>query len=577
MEKSTEDYQSKRNFDIEYTNKIELQKLAGIHIDSFRKFSDQSLDLGSYITVIAGKNGTMKSSLMGLCIHIFESEETDIYKNTLNTKLSDVFKLSLEKDTERYAYDIKVIDVNDHKIKQPARIYPGIEKDGIKTRHRVTLSASNQRGDTRFNLPVSYLNLKRLFPQVLMEKIKDTDQPTNLSQKDLDFISDFFEKTLYRTDFNNPTPFASSLNESKLVKNSFGPSKNSVYDSDSISSGEDNLGIIASQLLSLHKIFSDNQATNNTNSLTGILAIDEYEATLHASTTFALFDYLYNWARQNHTQIILTTHSTVLLEYIYQNYQSKLDNEQINVNVIKSLYSNDSFLIQKNPPFSEIQEEITLKKDQPTPLRKINVLLEDKMATMALKKLVKKKYLDCIQMDYNVNNEDSDGTDYIMLSKLAKNYPALLENYHAFVVLDGEADFKKLKLTETKNCIQFPSIFRNEEENGFPFEKEIVHFALTQPADSILFSKHLQYSKEAFISKTVKNGIRSDLEEARSPKIKIEKYKNFFESNKQDFWKIVTFYKKSNQEIIESFNQSIEDLIQCSYKDLGINYPFRKI
>ena len=46
MTKNIEEFQLKKAFDIQYTNAIELQKLAGIHIDKFRKFSDQSLDLG---------------------------------------------------------------------------------------------------------------------------------------------------------------------------------------------------------------------------------------------------------------------------------------------------------------------------------------------------------------------------------------------------------------------------------------------------------------------------------------------------------------------------------------------------
>lgn len=577
MTKNIEEFQLKKAFDIQYTNAIELQKLAGIHIDKFRKFSDQSLDLGSYITVIAGKNGTMKSSLMGLCIHIFESIQEDVYKNNLNTKLSDVFKLSLEKDIEKYSYDIKVIDVNGHKIKQPARIYPGTENNGVKTRHRVTLSTSNQKGDTRFNLPVSYLNLKRLFPQVLMEKIKDIETPIELSEKDLKFVSNFFEKTLFRTDFNNPIPFTSSLNGSKLYKNSFAPSKDSMYDADSISSGEDNLGIIASQLLSLQKIFlAQKTTTENKKRLTCILAIDEFEATLHASTTFALFNYLYNWAKLNNIQIILTTHSTALLEYIYEKHQNELDKEFINVNVIKSLYNSDSFLIQKNPPFSEIQEEITLKKVKPAPLSKINVILEDNMARMTLNRLVQKKYRDCLQIDYNVNDQDSDGTDFVILSKLAKNYPALLTKYHAFVILDGETDLKDLKLTDTKNCIQFPSIFRNEDNCGFPFEKEIVHFALEQPENSKLFDQaYLGYSREAFIFETTRFNIPTSLVEARDIKSnKIVNYKNFYKKNNKDFWKIVTFYKKFNPEIVTSFNLSIENLIKYAYKDLGVNYTF---
>ncbi|MGH2183095.1 hypothetical protein ACQ10C_16060, partial [Enterococcus faecalis] len=80
--------------------------------------------------------------------------------------------------------------------------------------------------------------------------------------------------------------------------------ENSYYDVNSISSGEDNLSTFADVLVSFMRIFSANKK-NKYNGLTGILAIDEFEASLHPIAQKNLFNFLFDWSRKYKVKIIL--------------------------------------------------------------------------------------------------------------------------------------------------------------------------------------------------------------------------------------------------------------------------------
>lgn len=53
---------------------VKFKYITGIYIQNFRSLKNRTLKLGKYMTVITGKNGTMKSSLMGLIAHPFPAQ-----------------------------------------------------------------------------------------------------------------------------------------------------------------------------------------------------------------------------------------------------------------------------------------------------------------------------------------------------------------------------------------------------------------------------------------------------------------------------------------------------------------------
>lgn len=61
------------------TNKeVKFKKINSIFIKNFRTLKDREIILGSNITLISGKNGTMKSSILGLIAHPFSSPITPV-------------------------------------------------------------------------------------------------------------------------------------------------------------------------------------------------------------------------------------------------------------------------------------------------------------------------------------------------------------------------------------------------------------------------------------------------------------------------------------------------------------------
>ena len=156
--------QGKRKTELGLSNNkdIAIQSILGIRIRCFRSLKEQSLCLGEHVTVLSGRNGTMKTSLMGLLAHPFSSEAKDAFGTDLKTPLHEVFKLSPEFDTEDYLYDMTIRTGNGEVLAEPVSIYRVKENTN---RHRIVVSGS-EKGDGNFFYNTSFLNLKRLFPLV---------------------------------------------------------------------------------------------------------------------------------------------------------------------------------------------------------------------------------------------------------------------------------------------------------------------------------------------------------------------------------------------------------------------------
>ena len=72
---------------------VKLKKIKGIYIKKFRTIENKMIELGSQVTIISGKNGTMKSCILGLIAHPFSSPNNakDSFENDLKTDMRNVF------------------------------------------------------------------------------------------------------------------------------------------------------------------------------------------------------------------------------------------------------------------------------------------------------------------------------------------------------------------------------------------------------------------------------------------------------------------------------------------------------
>ena len=280
---------------------IKIKKIDGIRIINFRTILDREIKLGNHITIISGKNGTMKSSILGLIAHPFVSENSaiDCFNKPLKTDLKDVFSLSAEKDNVEngYNYEICFKDTNDNKLKENVRIYKSSEKHRD---FRIDVGGRSKENGF-FYLNTSFVSLNRLIPIVDTNAQKN---PRTVDKDLLEFISEGYQKIMTKSDFMN-----THLVSEKNRKYTFAPSDESIYDYKSISTGEDNIGYILNKLYSFKKYSNDIN-----NRLQGILCIDEIENSLHPTVLSNLLNYLYNFSCRYNIQIVLTSHSLYLLQ-----------------------------------------------------------------------------------------------------------------------------------------------------------------------------------------------------------------------------------------------------------------------
>lgn len=136
---------------------VKFSYISGIRVQKFRSLKDRYLPLGRYITVITGKNDTMKSSILGLLAHPFSSPTNakDLYGHELKTDMRDVFRLSLNKDASEYIYYIEAVTNFREELSEPVRLYAQPQEN----RHRITVGAGNTLGEGNFYLNTSMINL----------------------------------------------------------------------------------------------------------------------------------------------------------------------------------------------------------------------------------------------------------------------------------------------------------------------------------------------------------------------------------------------------------------------------------
>lgn len=544
MTKNIKVYKQKRELGISNNKDIEFKYIEGIDLEYFRSFHNQSLNLGRWLTVISGRNGTLKSTIMGLISHPFDSEEKNVYGSDMKTQFKDVFRLSPTKDNKKYIYHIRSEIQPGKYLKERIWFY---YQENTK-RFRIVPSGS-EKGDGFFSLPSMYVSLKRVYPLIETDKISDSS--IEYSDDEKLFISDFFERILLRDQFNDFKNYKAEFG--KTNKSPKGPGDSASYDINTISSGEDNLGTIVDALVSFLRIYKKNKKDGKENILTGILSIDEIESSLHPIAQVNLVEYLFRFARDNHVQIILNTHSLYLIQQLIINKQKHLDNGNIKLNFISSGFEKkDNLIIIENPPYQVAYSELTLSRDnvEDNIILKPKILCEDEMAKILIQRILKgnSKYFD---ISHKVDGEN-EGTSKNLLKSLSKNFPKLLEDSNAILVYDADVSDDEIKEKKYKNSFILPSI----NNNKFPIEKEIIFWILCLDNGDDFFKKS-NCTKAHFKQSFSEYGIKLSQEYKDHENESIKSYKNWVKGNERDFKKMITKYTRSNSKIFDDFKEEI--------------------
>lgn len=544
---------SKKELGIQENKTIKIKKIKNIEIDKFRSLKNKKFELGDYLTVISGKNGTMKSTLMGLIAHPFESVKggKDPFGNDLKTKISQVFKLSEKYDKEEYHYHITLELDNNQLLKEPISIY----FNKSDNRFRVVASGRN-KGDGNFPLNTSYVNLRRLFPMVYTESKPDSS--VTYTNREKQFINKFFSKLIQKTSFDNVEAIID-----RGIKATLGPA-NSYYNFEAISSGEDNLGHIVNKLIGFMRYKNDKVELSN-----GIFCIDEFESSLHPVVQVRLFDFLYDWAKKHNIQIVLSTHSLYLISHVLKKQEElKKHNklQDISLNMISTAYVEDNnFQIIKNPDYNFAYKELTFKdytsisKDE---IHQINVICEDDVARDFIDKIIKKreikKYINYIT---NLSgNPETRGNSYSSLTSLCVNGPRLLEN--SIVVFDADVPETSLeKIREFNHFIKLP------DEDELAIEKRIVKFVVGLPGNHDFF-KDFNNEKDKFLSDF--SDYEININEQDYKNCSVNPYKRWASSDLNQFKKMITSYVKYNYGFLENWRKKFICLLNRKLKEKSL-------
>lgn len=519
----------KRKSDLGLSNnkEIPIKSILGIRIERFRSLKGQSLVMGEHITVLSGRNGTMKTSLMGLLAHPFSSMAKDAFGSNLKTTLQEVFKLSPEFDKDDYRYDIILRTGTDQKLSESVSIYRVQENTN---RHRVVVSGA-EKGDGNFAYNTSFLNLKRLFPLVDTRAAPTTDGSFGLSAAEAADLKDFYENVFPSTDYEAFVPV-----HQKNVKTTFALAGASArYNWQSISSGEDNLGAIFNRLLGFQRSFAAGQVTGN-----GILCIDEFESSLHPVAQLLLLDYLYRWSARYKVQVVISTHSLHLIQHLYLKHAPNLSTGRIVVNFIsKSNAALENYPILQNPSYELAYKELTLTSPaKVAAARRVKVFCEDEYAIHFAKRLIKSQdVLKAVEFHSSMNPESGKpGTGWPALRSVCVQFPLLLKGSLALFDADvGPAELAKIK--DSGLYLVLP------DGASLALERRIVAYIIGLGNDDPFFEKFEQ-ERESFLlefkSVHIKSLSPADLvDEAKTP---IARCKAWADADKAKFKGYVTYY-----------------------------------
>ena len=175
-----------------------------IHIVKFRKFSNLTIKCGRKLTIIAGQNGTQKTTLLGLIAHPFSmskrnpDDEEDILISEDEEKTFSEFKtIQGQSFQSKFASKFKFDNGKEKAKEHEYTLYmtnKSIGENGIFTLEsmyrdkknkslRLWKKGSRQAGDGYMHYPVIYLSLKRVSPIGEEKGIKNTTvQLTSVEQ-----------------------------------------------------------------------------------------------------------------------------------------------------------------------------------------------------------------------------------------------------------------------------------------------------------------------------------------------------------------------------------------------------------
>lgn len=440
-----------------------LEKLV---IRKFRDLPAEEIPIGKAITILAGRNATGKSTILGMLGQPFggrESDLKDLFGNLMATKFSQILKMDGEiAGNHEYLLNFyePIPPYKDVEIPVKSKLRRRLP-DGTPVGLRFVTGHSHKKGEGNLDVPVSYLGLRRLDP--IGENKKISHETAELSPEEIDYFNDAYMKIMGEPCASQSCNLISGQSGKKTL--SITPSN---YSPLSISAGQDNIGRILAAILSIRRL----KSAPAVNYYGGLVLIDELDASLHPASLYTLVDCMYDWSMSLGIQFVFSTHSLDLLDYIHRHKRSKI-NSTVIVYFSKP-YGKVKFTI--NPTQHQIRSDLKLQRPNYGQESTISVYCEDEVARRYFECLIQKSrmenYVRIIQTrDYGAGE----------LHKAAWAFRSIPELEKAIFVVDGD----KAELADEKyNILVLPG--------GDAPEMVALRYVKSIQPDNPVFERHPQ-------------------------------------------------------------------------------------
>lgn len=301
-----------------------------IEFIQYRKLKDITFKFKPGINLISGTNGTCKSTLMHLIGNSYQalkrrdarysdSSATIVlgkFIDRLNPKIETISRSDRgtysnpAEGTAGTLFTVKYMDGSDISFRRHNSVE---EKEKENFRFSIKPQYGRNKKDRLPLMPVVYLGLSRLVPYGELNNDVSTEQTQEQLPEHIHAAFAEQYAALTRMEIVD----AQNQNIKGIKKRSDFATKVEGIDSNTISSGEDNISIILTALNCLRNV-TEKVVEGEERDVEGVLLIDEFDATLHPLAQERLFNLIADYAERYRIQVFFTTHSFYIIKHAYQ-------------------------------------------------------------------------------------------------------------------------------------------------------------------------------------------------------------------------------------------------------------------
>lgn len=289
----------------------------------FRKLGDIKVPISERITLIAGRNGVGKSTILALIAGTSGLARAGV-KTYLGIEprvnAEEILRLSftrdfVKKESER-PYMLLTYTLDDQSFVKKGNVSGSKDRLRVVPRNEpkmpITVGGVKIPESGKVPIPTIYLGMTRVIPTGETDPESLQQRKVSMDPEDHQLFHEFSEAVIFAN---------SAVGESAVTAQAIsGTKKNALYpnypdyEPTNVSLGQDSLSSIASALASFSKIRRDMGAAYRG----GLLIIDEVDAGFHPRAQVVLLEQLKSKARELQIQVVATTHSLTLLEYAHR-------------------------------------------------------------------------------------------------------------------------------------------------------------------------------------------------------------------------------------------------------------------